>query len=86
MVGGKIIDAMVVDVAKVPFLNVWVMDSHHDELMIRVKLTEPHPRIGDSIWWHGFKAYWTDAARTFTDKPIERIGYSHPPHAKDFAL
>lgn len=32
MVGGKIIDTMVVAMTKTPFMHVWVMDDHADEL------------------------------------------------------
>jgi hypothetical protein len=78
VVGGKIID-IGLGSAK---MSLWVQ-NRFDEIQIDV---EPHQRVsvGDFIWWQGRKAFLTKADRSMVDMTLNRIGYSHPPHPKDF--
>ncbi len=76
MIGGKVIEVR----SEGDKTRLWCIDSGgQDELAVYVKTTAELPACGDDIWWQGREVMWTPADRRFTDKHLERIGYSFDP-------
>jgi hypothetical protein len=74
MVGGKVIECR----REGERTRLWCMDAG-DELAIYVKTEPEMPAPGDIVWWQDRVALWTPADRRFTDRKLERIGYSFDP-------
>lgn len=77
MVGGKVLEVAPMGNK----LRIWVVDTTYsdDELAIYVEDQRDVPAPGDSVWWHGRKAFWTTKNRSYVDRPMNRIGYSFDP-------
>ncbi|CAH2606186.1 conserved protein of unknown function (plasmid) [Rhodovastum atsumiense] len=74
MIGGKVIEVR----REGEVARVWCVDGW-DELAIHVVAEADLPAPSDTVWWQGRAAYWTDAARTFADRRLDRRGYSFDP-------
>lgn len=57
-----------------------VEDTTYGSQTLAIRVIEKESEkigIGDSIWWHSRKAYWTPKRSKIHDIPLQRIGYSH---------
>jgi len=75
-VGGKVIEVIVLEIQS----KVWVntIDRGPTECAIYVELNSDSWQIekGDTVWWQGGSAYWTNTNETIVEHEIPRIGYS----------
>jgi len=60
--------------------------ERNDTIAVRCRHADKPIAIGDSLWWHGDKCYWTPKSVGSTrglrcgidfDIPLLKVGYSH---------
>lgn len=77
MVGGKVIETL--DCGEKVWINCQGTGSEkNNKCAIYVERTAEARSIseGDSFWWQSGHAYWTPRNRAFSDKQLNRIGFS----------